>query len=128
MVEGQNQNSRNDKAAAFEGGTVHLLETSINDSDGSTELSNNSQASESTATSDWSITHDNGAGTTTLENTAQIDFGTLSGFTVNQVVIQSTNNADNLILDNSPGGSTNLTGSGNAIFESSDLTYTLGGE
>ena len=128
MAEGQNENSRNDKATEFQGGTVHLLETAINDGDGDDELQTNSEASETTADGDWSINHDNNAGTTTLENTSDIDFGAVSGFTVNQIVVQSTDDPDNLLIDNDPQGDTDLSGDGDTSIEANDLTYTIGGE
>lgn len=128
MVEGQNQNSRADKASEFQGGTVHLLSTAIGDSDGDTELQTNSEASAATADGDWSITADNTAGTTVLENTSAIDFGQPSGFTVSQIVIQSTSTVDNLILDPSPSGDTDLSGDGTVTIEANQLSYTFGGE
>lgn len=128
MAEGQNQNSRNEKATEFQGGTVHLLETAIEDGATSTELTDNSQASASTVDGDWSISHDNTAGTTTLENVNAIDFGAISGFTVNQVVVQSPATADNLLLDDSPTGDLDLSGSGDTEIEANQLTYVFGGE
>jgi hypothetical protein len=128
MVEGQNQTGRNAVATEFEGGTVHLLETTIGDNATSTELTNNSEASATTQATDWTISHDNTAGTTTLENSAVIDFGSISGFTVNQVVVESPNNADRLLLDDSPTGDTGLSGTGDTTIEANELTFTLGGE
>jgi len=128
MVEGQNQNSRTTTAQEYQGGTVHLLDTTLSDGDGDSALSSNSEASTTTADSDWAITHDNGAGTTTLTNSSAIDFGSVSGFTVNQIVLESSTTAGNFLIDNSPSGDVNLSGSGSARIEAGQLSYTLGSE
>lgn len=125
MPEGLNQNARTDKVDEFVGGTVHLLDTTVNDGDGDTELQANSEASQTTDAGDWNVSHDNNAGTSTLENTSEIDFGSQDGFTVNQIVIQSTVNVDELIL--TPGDESVLTGEETSI-EPNNLTYTLGAE
>lgn len=126
MVQGQNQQSRNDKATEFQGGTVHLLSSSNAISDDATTISSN--ASTTTADGDWSITHDNSAGTTVLENANSIDFGGVSGFTIDQIVIESSSTSGNFILDDSPSGDTDLSGDGDVSIEAGDLTYTFGGE
>jgi len=126
MVEGQNQQSRNDKATEFQGGTVHLLDSTNAISDGATTISSNEQTT--TADSDWSITHDNTAGTTTLENSADIAFGPVSGFTLDQVVIESTATTGNYIIDDNPTGDTDFSGAGDVTIEAGSLSYTLGSE
>jgi hypothetical protein len=128
MVEGQNQTARNATATEYEGATVHLMSTAVGDSATSTEVSNNSGASASTAAGDWSITHDNANGTTTLENTAKIDFGSPSGFTIAQIIVQSPTNTDKFLIDNSPSGDTDLSGDGTTSINAGDLSYTFGGE
>jgi hypothetical protein len=128
MVEGQNQTARNSTATEYEGATVHLMSTAVGDNATSTEVSNNSGASASTAAGDWSISHDNTNGTTTLTNSADIDFGSPSGFVIKQIVIQSPNNSDKFLIDNSPSGDTDLSGDGTTTINSGDLVYTFGGE
>lgn len=128
MVEGQNQNAREAKAQEFEGGEVHLLGTAIGDGDGDTELTNNSEASSTTADADWSITSDNTAGTTTLENTSDINFGQTPDFTLDQVVVESTATTGEFLLDDSPTGDTDLTGDGESTIKSGEISYTLGSE
>jgi len=126
MVEGQNQQSRNDKATEFQGGTVHLCSSSNAISDSATTISSN--ASASTTDSDWTITHDNTAGTTTLENANSIDFGSVSGFTIDQIVIESPSTTGNFIIDDSPTGDTDLSGDGDTSIPAGNLTYTFGSE
>lgn len=126
MVEGQNQQSRNDKASEFQGGTVHLLDSTNALADDATTITSN--ASTTTADADWTITNDNTAGTTTLENVNSIDFGAVSGFTVAQIVIESSSTAGNFIIDDSPTGDTDLSGDGDTSIEPNNLTYTFGGE
>lgn len=128
MVEGQNQKGRNSTATEYEAATVHLMSTAVADDATSTEVSNNSGASATTSASDWTISHDNANGTTTLENANDIDFGSPSGFTISQIVIQSPNDADKLILDDSPTGDTDLSGDGTTTIKAGDLSYTFGGE
>jgi len=126
MVDGQNQQSRNEKAAEFQGGTVHLLDSNNAIADDATTISPN--ASETTTDSDWSISHDNGAGTTTLENVTEVDFGSVSGFSIDQVVIESPSTTGNFIIDDSPSGDTDLSGDGTTKFNAGDLSYTFGGQ
>jgi len=126
MVEGQNQQSRNDKATEFQGGTVHLLDSTNAINDGATSITSNTSAS--TADGDWSISHDNTAGTTTLENSAPIEFGQVSGFVLDQVVVESASTSGNFIIDDSPSGDTDFSGDGSVTIEGGSLTYTFGGE
>jgi len=126
MVEGQNQQSRNDKATEFQGGTVHLNSSSNAISDSATTISSN--ASASTTNSDWTISHDNNAGTTTLTNNSSIDFGAVSGFTIDQIVIESPSTTGNFIIDDSPTGDTDLSGDGDTSIPVGNLSYTLGSE
>lgn len=126
MVEGQNQQSRNDKASEFQGGDVHLLSSTNAIADSDTTISPDATAS--TADSDWSISHDNSAGTTTLENVNSIDFGEPSGFTIDQIVVESPATSGNFIIDNSPSGDTDLSGDGSTSIEAGDLSYAFGSE
>lgn len=126
MVQGQNQQSRTEKATEFEGGTVHLCSSANAIGDGDTSIT--SDASTATAASDWSITHDNTAGTTKLENSNNIDFGSASGFTIAQIVIESTDTTGNFIIDDSPSGDVDLSGDGDVSLEANSLTYTIGSE
>ena len=125
MVQGQNQNARDDKIQEFVGGTVHLIEASLSDGDGDTELQAATEASQTTAAGDWSVTHDNVAGTSTLENAEVIDFGSQTDYTVNQIVVQSTVDVDELLLHDGDGSE--LTGEETSL-DPGDLTYTLGAE
>ena len=126
MVKGQNQQSRNEKATEFQGGTVHLLDSTNAISDGATTISSN--ASLSTSDGDWSINHDNTEGTTTLENSSAIEFGPTSGFVVDQIVVESSSTSGNYIIDDSPSGDSDLSGDGDVSIPSGNLSYTFGGE
>ena len=126
MVEGQNQQSRNDKATEFQGGTVHLLDEESAIDDDSTTIESNE--SETTADDDWTVTHDNVAGTTTLENSAAIDFGETSDFVIDQIVIESTDTGGNYLIDNGPSGDLDLSGDGTFTLETGNVTFELGGE
>jgi len=126
MPEGQNQQSRVEKATEFQGGTVHLNDSTNAIADDATTIASN--ASQTTVDGDWSITSDNTAGTTTLENTGTIDFGQVSGFTIDQIVVESPSTAGNFLIDDTPTGDTDLSGDGTLTFEPGDLSYTLGGE
>jgi hypothetical protein len=125
-VKGQNQQSRFEKAAEFQGGTVHLLDSSNAISDSATSIASN--ASSSTADSDWSITNDNITGTTTLENVNSIGFGSASGFVIDQIVIESSATTGNFIIDNSPTGDIDLSGDGSLSLPAGDLSYVLGSQ
>jgi hypothetical protein len=126
MVEGQNQQSRNDKATEFQGGTLHLLSGGNAISDGATSIT--SDESLSTADSDWSISHDNSAGTTTLQNSSELNFGSTSSFTIAQIVLESSSTAGNYLIDDNPTGDTDLSGDGQTKFPSGNFSFTLGGE
>lgn len=128
MVNGSNQNAREAQAAKYQGGTIHLLSTAISDNGGSTELTTNSEASVDTADADWSLSSDNTTGTTTLENSADIDFGSPSGFTIDMIAVQATDNADHILLDDNPGGDTDLAGDGTFTLPAGSVTHTFGGE
>lgn len=126
MVEGQNQQSRNDKATQFQGGTVHILDSGNAISDGATTIRSN--VSVTTTNSDWSISHDNAAGTTRLENVNEIPFGAPSGFIIDQIVIESLATPGNFVIDDSPTGDTDLSGDGTTVLPAGDISYTFGGE
>lgn len=128
MVEGLNANARSVLIGNYVGGEVHLIAKSneMVDSDGATELSSKSQASTTTTSGDWTTTVDNNAGTTKLENSAEISFGNQSGFTHTQTVIQSTANADHFIVANE--GSENVLEGDKFSYPTGKLYYTLGGE
>ena len=126
MPEGANQSARDNYVNQFVGGTVHLLNSLNAVNDGDTII--NSNASATTATGDWAVTHNNADGTTKLENAAAIDFGSPSGFVVDQIVIESPNDSTEFIIDNSPSGDTDLSGDGSTSIPSGSLSYTFGGE
>ena len=126
MPNGQNQQSRNDKATEFQGGTVHLVDEESALADDDTTIASNE--SETTADDDWTITHNNVAGTTTLKNAVSIDFGETSDFVIDQIVVESTDTAGNYLIDNDPTGDLDLSGDGTFTIEEGDLTYTLGDE
>jgi len=126
MVDGQNQQSRAEKAQEFQGGDVHLLDSNNAIADNDTTANPNATAT--TADADWSISHDNAAGTTTLENVNSIDFGSVSGFTLDQVLVESSDTAGNFIIDNAPTGDTDFSGDGDVSIEPGNLSYTLGSE
>jgi len=128
MVEGQTQNGRQSTVDKYAGGTVHLIASSneVADSDTDTEVNNKSQASLTTTAGDWTTTVDNTAGTTTLENASELDFGAQSGYTHTQtVVVASDGSGEVLIIPEST--SNNFTGE-TFSYPSGSLTYTLGGE
>lgn len=126
MVEGQNQQSRNDKATEFQGGTLHLLSSTNAISDGATSIT--SDESLSTANTDWSISHDNSAGTTTLQNSSELNFGSTSSFTIAQIVLESSSTTGNFLIDDTPTGDTDLSGDGQTKFPSGNFSFTLGSE
>lgn len=126
MVEGQNQQSRNDKATEFQGGTVHLLDSTNALADGATTITSNESLT--TADGDWTITHDNTAGTTTLENANPLDYGQTGSFTIAQIVVESASTSGNFLIDDNPSGDLDLSGDGTFTIEAGNLSYTLGGE
>jgi len=128
MPEGLNENARNKIAEQYVGGTVHLLETTVGDGEGAAELDADSEAEINTDASVWSITHDNTAGTTELTNTEFLDFGTVGPFTVNQIVIQSADDADSFLIDPDPGGDVEVTEDDQYIIPDGGVSYTIGGE
>lgn len=127
MVKGLNQNGRSVTASEYKGATVKLLSADPPDDVTDSTLSN-VEDSQTTADADWTVTNDNTAGTTTLENVNSVDFGSTPDFTLNAIVLQSTSNPDRMIIDDSPSGDTDLTGSGDLSFNAGALSYTLGGE
>lgn len=127
MVKGINQKARNVLATEFKGATVKLLSADPADDVTDSTLSN-VEGSQTTADADWSISHDNTAGTTTLQNVNSVDFGSTPDFTLDAIVLQSTGNIDRMIIDDEPSGDTDLTGSGSLSFGAGDLTYTFGGQ
>jgi len=92
--------------------TIHLLGggDTMSYTDGSTEVSNKSDASADVAEADVTINAAGGfGGTATLTNDNQVSFGSQSIGTVDEIVIQNQNNTDRwVVLDetNDP----NLTG------------------
>ena len=126
MVEGQNQQSRNDKATEFQGGTVHLVDSTNALADDATTITSNESLT--TVDDDWTITHDNTAGTTTLENANALDYGETGSFTIAQVVVESPSTTGNFLIDDDPSGDLDLSGDGTFTIEEGNLTYTLGGE
>lgn len=127
MVKGQNQFSREAVAGEFKGADVKLLSTDPSDDVTNSTLSN-VEASETTTDSDWSITSDNTAGTTTLQTTSDIAFGSTPDFTLDAIVLQSTGTVDDMIIDDSPTGDTDLTGDGDLTISAGNISYTFGGE
>jgi len=126
MVEGGNQASRQSYLSQLQGGTVHLLSSANAASDADTTLSSDAQTT--TASGDWTITHDNGNGTSTLENTDSIDFGSPSGFVIDQIAIQNPNESQEFLIDNSPTGDTDLSGDGSTSLPAGNASFTFGGE
>jgi len=124
MTDGLYRASRNDIATEFQGSTIHLLSTELSDTAGTTELNNNSEASQTTADGDWSISHDGTAGTTTLELSNSIDFGSPSGFTVADIVLES--GSGGLLGIDNPSGDLDLSGDGTLTIEANTLSYTFG--
>lgn len=126
MVEGQNQQSREETLTEFEGGTVYLCDSTNAIADGDTTITANEQTT--TADADWTISSDNTAGTSTLSNANAIDFGAVSGFTLDQVVVESTETSGDYLIDDNPTGDTDFSGDGDVTIEAGSLSYTLGGE
>ena len=128
MVEGQNQSGRQSTVTKFVGGDVHLIASTdeVVDDDTPTELDEKSQAVETTASGDWTTSDDNSAGTTTLENAAEIDFGAQDGYTHTQTVVEATDGSDSLLLI--PEDSENEFTGETFSYPSGSLSYTLGGE
>jgi len=126
MVEGQNQQSREEKATEFQGGDVLLLDSTNAISDGDTSATANETAT--TADGDWAISNDNTAGTTTLENSADINFGQTGDFVIAQILVESSSTSGNYLIDDNPTGDTDLSGDGEFTIQANNLTYTLGSE
>lgn len=124
MVNGQNQQTRNEMAQEFQGGTIHLLDSSNAVSDSDTSLTSN--ASVDTADDVWSISHDSQNGTTTLQNTSAIEFGAVNGFVVDQIVLESTETNGNYLIESAPSNATDLSGDGETTIESGNFTNTFG--
>lgn len=124
MPEGANQSARDNYVNQFAGGTVHLLSSTNAVADGDTTIT--SDASATTATSDWTITHDNSTGETTLENANEISLGSPSGFVVDQIVIQNANDSTKFVVVSNPTGDTDLAGDGSTSFAAGALSYTFG--
>lgn len=127
MVTGQNKISREDKITEFKGADVKLLSTVPSDGVDSLSLSNVKESS-TTKTSDWNISHDNNSGTTVLSNTSEFTFSSVSNFILNAVVLQSTNNPDNMIIDDNPVGDIDLTKENKLVIPSGNIAYTFGGK
>lgn len=124
MPDGQNKQSRTEKATEFQGGTIHLLDSSNAVSDSDTSLSSN--ASTTTDDADWNISHDSQNGTTTLENSNAIEFGAVNGFVVDQLVLESTETNGNYLIESSPSNDVDLSGDGETTIQPSNFTYTFG--
>jgi len=128
MPEGLNENARNKIAEEYAGGAVHLLETTISDGDGAVELGDNSEVEITPNASVWTITHDNTAGTTELKNAEILDFGSPGSFDVNQIVIQSTDNADSFLIEPAPEGDAEITEGDQYVIDAGGFVYEIGGE
>jgi len=126
MVEGQNQQAREETAAEFQGGDVLLLSSTNAIADSDTTATANETAT--TVDGDWSITSDNANGTTTLENSSVIDFGQTSDFVIDQILVEDSAATGNYLIEDNPTGDTDLSGDGEFTIEVGNLTYTLGGE
>jgi len=128
MVEGQNQTGRNSTLGKYSGGTVYLIQDTdeIGDSEGATEASNRAQDSLTTASGDWTISNDNTAGTSTLENSATLDFGAQSGYVHTQTVVEATDGTEDVLLI--PETSSNDFTGEDFSYDPAGLTVTLGGE
>lgn len=90
----------------FSGGaTVHLLGggNTLNYTDGSTELSNKSDATATLAEADVSVsTPSSFSGVTTVTTQTDLSFGSLSIGTVDQIVVQNQTNGSRLVLTDEP--------------------------
>jgi len=109
------------------GVTVHLLGggDTLNYSDGSTEISNKSDAQVSVAAADLSISSPaDFSGVTTLSNDNELDFGSPNIGVVDDIVIQSDSNADRAIRANEP-DNPDLTGE-NVTIPVGTTLYELG--
>lgn len=129
MVEGQNENGRTSTVEKYEGGDVHIFEDTdeLADGDGSTELTNKSADSEATDAADWTITHDNTAGTTTLENAAEIRFTDVNDAIYSMAAIVNETDDSEFII--SPFDESEDMDAGDELFfPAGDLEFTVGGE
>lgn len=126
MVQGLNDTGRERAILPYPGGTLYLLTTAAADTDGATAINNKSIASTSTATSDWTTSTDNAAGTTTVTNSTTFEFPTLgTQDPIVEVALQSTSDPDEFVIFNDP----NNPAPDNGIeYQAGEITYTLGGE
>ena len=109
------------------GATVHLFGggSTLSYTDGSTEISNKSDASVSVAEADFTITTAASySGTTTLENDNELDFGSQSIGTIDDVVIQNDANPDRAIRSDEP-NDPNTTGE-NVTIAAGTILYEIG--
>jgi len=128
MVEGFNANARAQKLSEFEGGDLHLIGggDTMNDTDGDTELQNKSDAVITTSGTDWTQNEDNTAGTTTLTNTVDLDFGAVNIGTTKEAVLESAVTPGEFIISDVQNDPT-VDGE-NFSVDAGDFTHTLGGE
>lgn len=109
------------------GATVHLLGggDTMNYSDTGTEVTNKSDTTVQVAEADWTITSPaDFSGTTDLSNDNELDFGTPSIGTVDQIVIQNDTNGDLWVVADEP-NNPDLTGE-NVTISAGTTMYQLG--
>lgn len=109
------------------GATVHLLGggDTMTYTDGDTELTSKSDSTVQVAEADWTITNPaDFSGTTDLSNDNELDFGTPSIGTVDQIVIQNDTNTDQWVVADEP-NNPDLTGE-NVTIAANTTMYELG--
>ena len=109
------------------GATVHLIGggATMSYTDGATEISTDSDAEVAVAEADWTISVPaDFSGTATLENDNELDFGSPSIGTVDQIVIQNDSNTDYFVLADEP-NDPDLTGE-NVTIAAGTTMYELG--
>ena len=97
------------------------------DGDTDTELQNKQSGSESTADDDWTTSHNNTDGTSTLETTEEVRFTDLPAETYTQAAVQNDANVDEFVIKPFDTGET-LEEGDELFFSAGDLEFTLGGE
>jgi hypothetical protein len=109
------------------GATVHLFGggSTLSYTDGSTEITNKSEATVSVAEADFTITAAASySGTTTLENDNELDFGSQDIGIIDDVVIQNDANPNRAIRANEP-NNPDTTGE-NVTIAAGTILYEIG--
>ena len=120
---GPDANSLERYANEFAGGMLHLCSDDLDMTDDFSNISTVSEASIDTDASDWDTTTDGVNEEVVLENTAEIDFGDVSGFTVEALILEHP--SEDEYVQKSASGDTDLSGDGDTSVEAGGASFTL---